>query len=61
MILPAINIPFLLSSSIWLTSAVTVLSSNDPVRAYQSFSTLDSIGNFRAELLLKTRASEKVT
>ncbi|MFD2370068.1 Atu2307/SP_0267 family LLM class monooxygenase [Brevibacillus gelatini] len=81
-----------LTKRIRLTSAVTVLSSDDPVRVYQSFSTLDSISNGRAEimvgrgafvdsfplfgydlkdydelfeehleLLLKVRASEKVT
>ncbi|MBT2761514.1 Atu2307/SP_0267 family LLM class monooxygenase [Paenibacillus sp. ISL-20] len=81
-----------LTKRIRLTSAVTVLSSDDPVRVYQSFSTLDSISNGRAEimvgrgsfidsfplfgyslndyselfeehleLLLKIRASEKVT
>lgn len=75
-----------------LSSAVTVLSSDDPVRVYQSFSTLDALSNGRAEimagrgsfiesfplfgykledydelfeekleLLLKIRASEKVT
>jgi len=75
-----------------LTSAVTVLSSLDPVRVYQDFATLDGISNGRAEimagrgsfiesfplfgydlndyaelyeehleLLLKIRASEKVT
>ena len=75
-----------------LTSAVTVLSSADPVRVFQDFATLDGISNGRAEimagrgsfiesfplfgfdlehydelfdekleLLLKIRASEKVT
>ncbi|WP_430200411.1 LLM class flavin-dependent oxidoreductase, partial [Paenibacillus lautus] len=75
-----------------LTSAVTVLSSDDPVRVYQDFATLDGLSNGRAEimagrgsfiesfplfgydlrdyeelfedkleLLLKIRASEKVT
>ncbi|MBO9606439.1 MAG: LLM class flavin-dependent oxidoreductase [Paenibacillaceae bacterium] len=34
-----------------LTSAVTVLSSDDPVRVYQSFSTLDGISNGRAEIM----------
>jgi probable LLM family oxidoreductase len=33
-----------------LGSAVTVLSSSDPVRVYQSFSTIDLISNGRAEL-----------
>ncbi|RJE85219.1 LLM class flavin-dependent oxidoreductase [Paenibacillus sp. 1011MAR3C5] len=75
-----------------LSSAVTVLSSDDPVRVYQDFATLDGLSNGRAEimagrgsfiesfplfgydlndyeqlfeekleLLLKIRASEKVT
>lgn len=34
-----------------LTSAVTVLSSDDPVRVYQSFSTLDGLSNGRAEIM----------
>lgn len=34
-----------------LTSAVTVLSSDDPVRVYQSFATLDAISNGRAEIM----------
>lgn len=34
-----------------LTSAVTVLSSDDPVRVYQSFSTLDALSNGRAEIM----------
>lgn len=34
-----------------LTSAVTVLSSDDPVRIYQSFSTLDALSNGRAEIM----------
>jgi len=75
-----------------LSTAVTVLSSDDPVRVYESFATLDALSNGRAEimagrgsfiesfplfgysldnydelfeekleLLLKIRASEKVT
>ncbi|WP_405139071.1 LLM class flavin-dependent oxidoreductase [Nocardia sp. NBC_01388] len=36
---------------IQLTSAVTVLSSDDPVRVYQDFSTLDGLSNGRAELM----------
>ncbi|MHA4893347.1 LLM class flavin-dependent oxidoreductase [Pedobacter sp. PWIIR3] len=35
-----------------LTSAVTVLSAADPVRVYQSFSTLDLISKGRAELVV---------
>jgi probable LLM family oxidoreductase len=34
-----------------LTSAVTVLSSADPVRVYQDFATLDGISNGRAEIM----------
>jgi len=34
-----------------LTSAVTVLSSDDPVRVFQQFSTLDAISNGRAEIM----------
>ncbi|MFD0590317.1 LLM class flavin-dependent oxidoreductase [Paenibacillus sp. GCM10027627] len=34
-----------------LTSAVTVLSSDDPVRVYQAFSTVDAISNGRAEIM----------
>jgi len=35
-----------------LTSAVTVLSTSDPVRVYQNFSTLDLISKGRAELVV---------
>ncbi|MDQ0061742.1 putative LLM family oxidoreductase [Paenibacillus harenae] len=34
-----------------LSSAVTVLSSDDPVRVYQSFSTLDALSKGRAEIM----------
>lgn len=34
-----------------LSSAVTVLSSDDPVRVYQAFSTLDALSNGRAEIM----------
>nr|WP_191297138.1 LLM class flavin-dependent oxidoreductase [Paenibacillus sp. PL91] len=34
-----------------LTSAVTVLSSSDPVRVFQDFATLDGISNGRAEII----------
>jgi len=37
--------------NIRLTSAVTVLSSDDPVRVYQQFATLDLISNGRAEIM----------
>jgi len=35
-----------------LGSAVTVLSSDDPIRVFQRFSTLDALSNGRAEVLL---------
>jgi probable LLM family oxidoreductase len=34
-----------------LSSAVTILSSDDPVRVFQQFATLDAVSNGRAELL----------
>lgn len=37
--------------NIRLTSAVTVLSSDDPVRVFQQFATLDLISNGRAEIM----------
>jgi probable LLM family oxidoreductase len=40
------------TSNIRLTSAVTVLSSDDPVRVYQAFATLDQISNGRAEIMV---------
>ena len=40
------------TSRIRLGSAVTVLSSDDPVRVYQRFATLDAISNGRAETIL---------
>lgn len=39
------------TSRIRLTSAVTVLSSDDPVRVYQQFATLDLISRGRAEVM----------
>src|SRR5690606_22145013 len=39
------------TSKIRLSSAVTVLSSDDPVRVYQQFATLDAISNGRAEIM----------
>ncbi len=39
------------TKTIKLTSAVTVLSSDDPVRVYQQFATLDLISNGRAEIM----------
>ena len=35
-----------------LGSAVTVLSSDDPVRVFQRFATLDAVSNGRAEVIL---------
>ena len=40
------------TSRIRLTSAVTVLSASDPVRAYQNFATLDLISKGRAEMVV---------
>ena len=39
------------TKAIRLTSAVTVLSSDDPVRVYQQFATLDLISGGRAEIM----------
>lgn len=39
------------TKTIRLTSAVTVLSSEDPVRVFQQFATLDGISNGRAEIM----------
>jgi probable LLM family oxidoreductase len=39
------------TKKIKLGSAVTVLSSSDPVRIYQSFATLDQLSNGRAEIM----------
>ncbi|HET9371147.1 MAG TPA: LLM class flavin-dependent oxidoreductase [Vicinamibacterales bacterium] len=40
------------TSTMTLGSAVTVLSTDDPVRVFQRFSTLDAISNGRAEVIL---------
>src|SRR4051812_18820188 len=40
------------TSHIRLGTAVTVLSSDDPIRVFQRFSTLDAISNGRAEVIL---------
>src|SRR6195952_2949298 len=37
---------------IHLGTAVTVLSSDDPIRVFQRFSTLDAVSNGRAEVIL---------
>jgi len=39
------------TKTIRLSSAVTVLSSDDPVRVYQQFATLDLLSNGRAEIM----------
>src|ERR671915_216820 len=39
------------TKDIRLTSAVTVLSSDDPVRVFQAFATLDLISDGRAEIM----------
>ena len=41
-----------LTSRIRLGSAVTVLSSDDPIRVFQRFATLDALSNGRAEVIL---------
>lgn len=40
------------TSGIHLGTAVTVLSSDDPVRVYERFATLDAVSNGRAEVIL---------
>lgn len=40
------------TKSIHLGTAVTVLSSDDPVRVYERFATLDAVSNGRAEVIL---------
>jgi probable LLM family oxidoreductase len=40
------------TSSIHLGSSVTVLSSDDPIRVYQRFSTLNALSNGRAEVIV---------
>lgn len=41
-----------ITKNIRLSSAVTVLSSDDPVRVFQSFSTVDLLSNGRAEIMV---------
>ncbi len=41
-----------ITSNIKLTSAVTVLSSDDPVRVYQQFATVDQLSDGRAEIMV---------
>ncbi|MFX4370043.1 LLM class flavin-dependent oxidoreductase, partial [Acinetobacter baumannii] len=40
------------TQNIHLGSAVTVLSSDDPIRVFQRFATLDALSNGRAEVIL---------
>jgi probable LLM family oxidoreductase len=40
------------TSTIHLGTAVTVLSSDDPIRVYERFATLDAVSNGRAEVIL---------
>ncbi len=40
------------TKNIHLGTAVTVLSSDDPVRVYERFATLDAVSNGRAEVIL---------
>src|SRR6185312_8243037 len=40
-----------LTKKIKLSSAVTVLSSDDPVRVFQQFSTIDQLSDGRAEIM----------
>ncbi|MBZ4212962.1 LLM class flavin-dependent oxidoreductase [Mycoplasma sp. U97] len=40
------------TKNIKLSSAVTVLSSNDPVRVYQNFAHIDALSNGRAEIMV---------
>lgn len=39
------------TTQIQLSSAVTILSTDDPVRVYQQFSTVDAVSNGRAEII----------
>ena len=43
-----------------LTSAVTVLSSDDPVRVFQAFATLDLLSGGRAEIMAGRRVVHRV-
>lgn len=42
----------MVTKNIKLSSAVTVLSSDDPVRVYQRFATIDALSNGRAQVML---------
>ena len=39
------------TKNIRLSSAVTVLSSSDPIRVYQQYATIDAISNGRSEIM----------
>ncbi|WIB36071.1 LLM class flavin-dependent oxidoreductase [Curtobacterium sp. MCJR17_043] len=45
------------TSTIRLGTAVTVLSTNDPVRLYQAFATVDAVSNGRARVILGRASS----
>ena len=49
------------TSRIRLGTAVTVLSSDDPVRVFQRFSTLNAISNGRAEIILGRQLYRKLS
>ena len=40
------------TKNIKLSSAVTVLSSSDPIRVYQQYATIDAISNGRSEIMV---------
>ena len=40
------------TKNIRLSSAVTVISSADPIRTYQNFATIDALSNGRAEIMV---------
>lgn len=40
------------TKNIRLSSAVTIISSNDPVRVYQNFATVDALSNGRSEIMV---------
>ena len=50
-IAPVLGAAAVLTKNIRLASAVTVLSSEDPVRVFQQFATIDLLSNGRAEII----------
>lgn len=50
-IAPVLGAAAVVTKNIRLSSAVTVLSSEDPVRVFQQFATIDLLSNGRAELI----------